>query len=508
MIEEVPSRRLAYRFTHELVRRALYDRLSGLRRAELHLRVGEALESSGELGAGARRPRAPLRGGRAVRRRSTRGVEYNVLAARAATAALAYDEAAARLRTALELGIDDPARARRAPPSTSAPRATAPASALDALAAFTAAADIARELGDAELLARAAIGYEDACWRPGITDQRCGRAAGGGGRRRSATRAPRCGWPARRPRPRARLPGGPRARGDRARERGGDGPAARRPRRPRRRAGARVLVARDDPARRRSSTCSPRPGTSARSSATPRSAPRRWPGACPRSSRCATSTRRGARSPPCARSRSRRRSRSSSTWPSTTGSAIALCDGRLDDAEARAERSHEWSRLLTGRDPSGVYGIQMFGVRREQGRLAELAPVVRMLAPATGRERPVAAGARVAARRARDGGARRGASWRGSPPTGSTVPRLAVARLAGYLADAAAALGDEAIGGPRLSRARAATPGRNVMVGHLVACYGAADRYLGMLAATLGEWERAEDALRARDEAQPRDGRA
>jgi DNA-binding CsgD family transcriptional regulator len=29
-------------------------------------------------------------------------------------------------------------------------------------------------------------------------------------------------------------------------------------------------------------------------------------------------------------------------------------------------------------------------------------------------------------------------------------------------------------------------------VGHLVACYGAADRYLGMLATVLGEWERAE----------------
>jgi DNA-binding NarL/FixJ family response regulator len=35
--------------------------------------------------------------------------------------------------------------------------------------------------------------------------------------------------------------------------------------------------------------------------------------------------------------------------------------------------------------------------------------------------------------------------------------------------------------------------GTNVMIGHLVACYGAADRYLGMLAATLGEWERAEE---------------
>ena len=31
------------------------------------------------------------------------------------------------------------------------------------------------------------------------------------------------------------------------------------------------------------------------------------------------------------------------------------------------------------------------------------------------------------------------------------------------------------------------------MIGHLVACYGAADRYLGMLAATLGEPERAEE---------------
>jgi hypothetical protein len=46
IVEELPGGRLAYRFSHELVRRALYDRLSTLRRAELHLRVGEALESA------------------------------------------------------------------------------------------------------------------------------------------------------------------------------------------------------------------------------------------------------------------------------------------------------------------------------------------------------------------------------------------------------------------------------------------------------------------------------
>jgi DNA-binding CsgD family transcriptional regulator len=61
-----------------------------------------------------------------------------------------------------------------------------------------------------------------------------------------------------------------------------------------------------------------------------------------------------------------------------------------------------------------------------------------------------------------------------------------------YLTDACAALGDETIAAlvyPELE----AFAGENVMVGHLVACYGAADRYLGMLATTLGEWERAED---------------
>src|SRR5258708_14976806 len=33
--------------------------------------------------------------------------------------------------------------------------------------------------------------------------------------------------------------------------------------------------------------------------------------------------------------------------------------------------------------------------------------------------------------------------------------------------------------------------GTNVMIGHLVSCYGSADRYLGMLAATLGRFDRA-----------------
>ena len=60
-----------------------------------------------------------------------------------------------------------------------------------------------------------------------------------------------------------------------------------------------------------------------------------------------------------------------------------------------------------------------------------------------------------------------------------------------YLTDACAALGDQAAAAmvyPELEP----LAGANVMIGHLVACNGAADRYLGMLATTLGEWDRAE----------------
>ena len=64
--------------------------------------------------------------------------------------------------------------------------------------------------------------------------------------------------------------------------------------------------------------------------------------------------------------------------------AIALLEGRLHEAERAAERSRRWGRLLGGRDASGTYGIQMFGIRREQGRLAELAPVARSLAAGSG----------------------------------------------------------------------------------------------------------------------------
>jgi DNA-binding CsgD family transcriptional regulator len=174
------------------------------------------------------------------------------------------------------------------------------------------------------------------------------------------------------------------------------------------------------------------------------------------------------------------------------GSAIALCDGRLEAADEIAHRSHEWSRLLTGRDASGVNGIQMFSVRREQGRLAELAPVIRILAGRGGSAGPWRPGlVSVLVELGMEAEARRELALVRSEGLDALRESLWLASLT-YLTDACTALGDEATAAlvyPELEP----LAGANVMIGHLVSCYGAADRYLGMLAATLGEWDRAED---------------
>ncbi len=187
------------------------------------------------------------------------------------------------------------------------------------------------------------------------------------------------------------------------------------------------------------------------------------------------------------------------------GSAIALCDGRLAEAEAMATRSHEWGGLLTGRDASGTYGIQMFSVRREQGRLAELAPAIRILAGEAEREGPWRPGlVAVLAELGMEGEARRELARLAAEGIDGFRASLWLAALA-YLADACAALGDEALAAllyPELEP----LAGSNVMIGHLVACYGAADRYLGMLAATLGDARAGRAALRAGAGAQPADG--
>src|SRR5207244_2144391 len=158
-------------------------------------------------------------------------------------------------------------------------------------------------------------------------------------------------------------------------------------------------------------------------------------------------------------------------------------------AQAAAMRSHEWSRLLTGRDASGVHGIQMFSLRREQGRLAELAPVARMLAGSgSAAWRPGLAALLAELGMAAE--AQRELTRASEEELELHRRSLWLAALS-FLTDATAALGD-VLAAERLYPQLEPHAGSSIVVGHLVACYGAADRYLGMLATVLGEWDRAE----------------
>ena len=152
----------------------------------------------------------------------------------------------------------------------------------------------------------------------------------------------------------------------------------------------------------------------------------------------------------------------------------------------------QFASLLSRRDASGIHGIQMFSIRREQGRLAELAPAAPdPCATATAAPPPGA----LAWRHSSSSSAwptRPAASSRGSALTGSSrsarrsgSPRSPISRT---LAPRLATRSLPRSSSPSWSR----TPEPIVVVGHGVACYGAADRYLGMLAATLGDWEVAE----------------
>ena len=490
MIEELPSQRLACRFTHEIVRRALYDRLSRLRRAELHLRVGEAFESAGAVSDRALADLAHHFGAAAPLGGAEKAIDYNLQAARAASAALAFDDAGMHLRTAIEIGIQgEPERAGALLELGAASHRAGKAT--DALEAFASAAEIARALDSAELLARAAIGYEDACWRPGVASRDAvellEEALAAVGDESDELRIGLLAGLAR-----ALDFQGERERGAIVREN-----AVALARRHEDRAGLAKVLVRSYWARGTtpleeilSMLTEARDLAEELGDAETQTEAMAW--------RVPTFVALCDLESARAEVAVLREMAERTAQPfmhhvaEHYGSAIALCDGDLAGAEVMAERSHEWGRLLTGRDASGIYGIQMFGVRREQGRLAELAPAVRILAGGGEREGPWRPGlVAVLAELGMEPEARRELSRLAAEGIDGYRASLWLATLT-YLTDACAALGDEemaAIVYPELEP----LTGTNVMIGHLVACYGAADRYLGMLAATLGEPGRAEE---------------
>jgi eukaryotic-like serine/threonine-protein kinase len=150
-------------FAHAIVRETLYAELTTAQRVQLHKRVGEAIEVVEGAGAGDRflddlarhfieaAPAGEL----------DKAVEYARRAAEQASAQLAHEDAAGLYARALELadGAPDADPAMRMTIAFELGRARWLAGRFaEARAAYEQAADLARELGDAGVLADAALG--------------------------------------------------------------------------------------------------------------------------------------------------------------------------------------------------------------------------------------------------------------------------------------------------------------------------------------------------------------
>jgi class 3 adenylate cyclase/tetratricopeptide (TPR) repeat protein len=160
-----------YRFTHALVRSALRDGLSRSRRARLHLAVGEAIEA---LHGDDPAPHAPAlayhffeavpAGG------GQKAYRYSVLAAEEAFRLLSFSEAADAYGRAIELldhttGSDPLARAHLLLARGRAQRRASDFP--SAMETFREAVAEVRQRGTGELLAEVAVAFEDASFEPG-----------------------------------------------------------------------------------------------------------------------------------------------------------------------------------------------------------------------------------------------------------------------------------------------------------------------------------------------------
>ena len=180
-------------------------------------------------------------------------------------------------------------------------------------------------------------------------------------------------------------------------------------------------------------------------------------------------------------------------WIARHGTAmLAILDGDFAAAEILARDALTVGRQCLGEQSEGVYGIQMFSVRREQGRLAEVAPVIKRLMEGNPHETTWRPGfALIATELGFTEPARR--RLHELAETGFKMPLDAKrsASLA-YITEVAALLGD-ADSAARLYELMSVYRHMTITVGLATVCYGAASRYLGMLATVLGEFDKAEE---------------
>jgi tetratricopeptide (TPR) repeat protein len=177
---------------------------------------------------------------------------------------------------------------------------------------------------------------------------------------------------------------------------------------------------------------------------------------------------------------------------SSVGAMREILHGNFAEAERLAGEALELAQSVHSEVATGIYGVQMFTIRREQGRLAEVAPLFRRFLDENPQEtawRPGLAliasdlGFRDAARKA----------FEDLAAAAFAFPIDAKRNLTlSYLAEVCARL-EDADRAERLYELLLPYRDLAMVVPTGTICCGANSRYLGMLATVVGEWAAAEE---------------
>lgn len=485
-----------YQFAHALVRDTLYDELPAAQRARWHQSIGQAFEMAYQgdltpcLSALAHHYHAAGAAGDV-----TKAIEYATRAAERAAAMQAHEEASRHyLRACDLLPAGSAADAQRCCLLLGLGNAQNSAGASEmALTTFAHAAACARRLGEASLLARAAIGFGDAQWRLGsegsqavvLIREALARVAPADARGRTALLTALC---------QALLfSNQPDAAETVFRQA--------------------VALARelDDPLMLFRALCAILPGRwfpdrlalriEAAREATElvhRAGHPEW--VAPYLSGWHTGDLMESGDTVAATATARFHLVTGETMREPFNQAVALAalamiathEGRFADAEPLAVQALRCGQRFDRANAAGIFGVQMFTLRRHQGRLGELAPVLRQFlgkASPSGTWQPGLAVLHCELG-ARDEACAVFEKLAASGFAGMAHDAIRVASLA-YLAEVCVWLGDTV---------RAATlfdlllpyAERNLVFGAHTASFGAAARLLGMLATTLQRWDVAQ----------------
>jgi hypothetical protein len=175
---------------------------------------------------------------------------------------------------------------------------------------------------------------------------------------------------------------------------------------------------------------------------------------------------------------------------------LAILEGEFSAAEAYAEAALVAGQDVQGTNAAGVYGVQMFTIRREQGRLAEVAPLLKRFVDNNPGETVWRPGLTVMAS---DLGYLDMAKHNFDAIADSDFRLPMDAKRSAtlsYLAEACVGLGDtrraETLYGLLFPYRKV-----NIAIGIGTICCGAAARFLGMLSTLMGDWEVAEEHFEA-----------